>query len=132
MTGFERPSPETLLKKEAWPAVLGGENSENALELSNALNYRAWGIPAVLSKGTPGKALRASPGSFRIFLAFPPPPNKSTISSFFCRMHRKRVQKSAQGRKKSASAQKLQTTRLKQPGLGTPKRGVGHQVALAS
>ena len=43
MTGSERPSPEPLLKKEASPAVLGGgENSGNALEPSNALNYRAW------------------------------------------------------------------------------------------
>ena len=51
MTGSERPSPEPLLKKEASPAVLGGENSGNALEASNALNYRAWGIPVVLSRG---------------------------------------------------------------------------------
>ena len=49
MTGSERPFPEPLLKKEASPAVRGGgENSGNALEPSNALNYRAWGIPAVL------------------------------------------------------------------------------------
>ena len=68
MTGSERPSPEPLLKKEASPAVLGGgENSGNALEASNALNYRAWGIPAVLSRGIPGNALRAFPGSFRNF-----------------------------------------------------------------
>ena len=65
MTGSERPSPKPLLKKEASPAVLGGENSGNALEASNALNYRAWGIPAVLSRGIPGNALRAFPGSFR-------------------------------------------------------------------
>ena len=31
------------------------------------LNYRFWGIPAILSRGIPGKALRAFPGSFRIF-----------------------------------------------------------------
>ena len=67
MTGSERPSPEPLLKKEASPAVLGGENSGNALEPSNALKCRAWGIPAVLSRGIPGKALRAFPGSSRIF-----------------------------------------------------------------
>ena len=67
MTDSERPSPEPLLKKEAPPAVLGGENSGNALEASNALNYRIWGIPAVLSTGIPGKALRAFPGSFRNF-----------------------------------------------------------------
>ena len=66
MTGSGRPSPEPLLKKEAPPAVLGGgDNSGNALEASNALNYRVWGIPAVLSTGIPGNALRAFPGSFR-------------------------------------------------------------------
>ena len=65
MTGSERPSPEPLLKKEASPAILGGgENSGNALGPSIALNYRVWGIPALLSRGTPGKALRAFPGSF--------------------------------------------------------------------
>ena len=48
MTGSERPSPEPLLKKEASPAVLGGENSGNALEPSNALNFGGLGIPAVL------------------------------------------------------------------------------------
>ena len=68
LTGSERPSPEPLLKKEASPAVLGGgENSRNALEASNALNYRVWGIPAVLPRGIPGNALRAFPGSFRNF-----------------------------------------------------------------
>ena len=39
----------------------------NALEASNALNYGAWGIPAVLSRGNSGNALRAFPGSFRNF-----------------------------------------------------------------
>ena len=67
MTGSERPSPEPILKKEASPAVLGGENSGNALEASNALNYRVWGIPAVLPREIPGNALRAFPGSFRNF-----------------------------------------------------------------
>ena len=42
-------------------------NSGNALEPSNALNYSVWGIPAVLSRGIPGNALRAFPGSFRNF-----------------------------------------------------------------
>ena len=64
MTNSEKPSPEPLLKKEAPPAVLGGENSGNALKASNASNFRAWGIPAVLSTGN---ALRAFPGSFRNF-----------------------------------------------------------------
>ena len=68
MTGSERPSPEPLLKKEASPAVLGGrEFWSHALEASNALNYRAWGIPAVLSRGIPGNAPRAFPWSFRNF-----------------------------------------------------------------
>ena len=49
MASSERPSPEPLLKKEVTPAVLGGENSGNALEVPNALNYGVWGIPAVLS-----------------------------------------------------------------------------------
>ena len=65
MTSSERPSPEPILKKEASPAVLGGENSGSALEASNALNYRVWGIPAVLSREISGNALRAFPGSFR-------------------------------------------------------------------
>ena len=65
MTSSERPSPEPLLKKEASPAVLGGrEFWIHALEASNALNYRVWGIPAVLSRGIPGNALRAFSGVF--------------------------------------------------------------------
>ena len=65
MSSSERPSPEPLLKKEASPAVLGGATSGNALEASNALNCRAWGIPTVLSREIPGKVLRAFPVSFR-------------------------------------------------------------------
>ena len=73
MTGSdEGPSPEPLLKKEASQPYWGGGNSGNALEPSNALNYRAWGIPAVLSRGIAGKALRAFPGSFRKFPEFLP------------------------------------------------------------
>ena len=67
MTSSERPSPEPIPEKEASPAVLGGDNYGNALEASNALNYRVWGIPAVLSREIPGNALRAFPGSFRNF-----------------------------------------------------------------
>ena len=37
------------------------------MEASNALNYRAWGIPAV-----PGTAQRAFRGLSGIFLEFPP------------------------------------------------------------
>ena len=52
VTSSERPSPEPLLKKEASPGVLSGrEFWIHALEASNALNHRAWGIPAVLSRG---------------------------------------------------------------------------------
>ena len=67
MTSSERPSQNPLLKKGASLAVLGGENSGNALEASNALHYRAWGFPAVLLRGIPGKARRAFPGFFRNF-----------------------------------------------------------------
>ena len=54
-------------KKRRPQPYWGGENSGNALEAPNALNYRAWGIPAVLSSRIPGKALREFPGSLRIF-----------------------------------------------------------------
>ena len=67
MTSSERPSPEPLLKKRPPQPYRGGDNSGNALEASNAFNYRAWGIPAILSTGIPGKALRAFPVSFRNF-----------------------------------------------------------------
>ena len=60
----ERPSLEPLLKKEAFPAILRGRKFGNALEASNALHSRVWGFPAVLSRGTPRKVLRAFPGSF--------------------------------------------------------------------
>ena len=72
MTSSERPFPEPLPKKEACQPYWGGENSGNALEAPNALNYRVWGIPAVLSRGIPENALKAFPGSFR---------NSSGISS---------------------------------------------------
>ena len=67
MTGSERPSPEPLLKKKCPQPYWGGDNSGNALEPPNAFNYRVWGIPAVLSRGIPGKALRAFPEFFRNF-----------------------------------------------------------------
>ena len=62
-----------LLKKEASPAVLGGEKSGNAMEASNALRHRVWpvwGIPAVLSRGIPGNALRAFWGLSGFFSEF--------------------------------------------------------------
>ena len=52
MEDFERPSPEPLLERDASPSVLGRETSGDALDPSHALLYRAWGIPAVLSRGT--------------------------------------------------------------------------------
>ena len=80
MTGSDRPSPEPRLWKKKRPQPYwGGDNSGNALEASNALNYRVWGIPAVLSTGIPGNALRAFPGSFRNF---------SGISSGKCQPYR--------------------------------------------
>ena len=45
MTSSERPSLEPLLKKKRpQPHRGGGENSGNALEASDALNYRVWGV----------------------------------------------------------------------------------------
>ena len=67
MTGSERPSGTTSEKRRRLQPYWEGENSGNALEASNTLNYRAWGIPAVLSRGIPGNALRAFPGSFGNF-----------------------------------------------------------------
>ena len=62
------PWPALLLKQKRRPQPYwGGESSGNVLEASNALNYRVWGIPAVLSRGIPGNAPRAFPGSFRNF-----------------------------------------------------------------
>ena len=51
MNSSERPFPEPLLKKEASPAILRGENSGNALEASNALNYRGDGGSQPYSRG---------------------------------------------------------------------------------
>ena len=67
MTSSERPSPEPILKKRRPQPYWGGENSGNALEASNALNYTVWGVPTVLSREIPGNALRAFPGFFRNF-----------------------------------------------------------------
>ena len=64
---WEALSGTTSEKRGVPSRTGGGDNSGNALEASNALNYRVWGIPAVLSTGIPGNALRAFPGSFRNF-----------------------------------------------------------------
>ena len=61
------PLRNQFWKKRRPQPYWGGDNSGNALEASNALNHRAWGIPAVLSRGIPGNALRAFPGSFESF-----------------------------------------------------------------
>ena len=85
MTGSERPSPEPLLKKKRPQPYWGGENSGNSLEASNALNYWAWGIPAVLSREIPGKALRALPGFLRnFFRKVPAVLGVWPICVFFC------------------------------------------------
>ena len=59
------PLRNQFWKKRRPQLYWGGESSGNALEASNALNYRVWGIPAVLSREISGNALRAFPGSFR-------------------------------------------------------------------
>ena len=59
MTSSGNPLRNHFQKKKRPQPYWGGENSGNALEPSNALNYRVWGIPAVLSRGIPGKTLRA-------------------------------------------------------------------------
>ena len=77
LLGIPWPALRGPLRNQFWrkrrpQPYWGGDNPGNALEASNALNYRVWGIPAVLSRGIPGNALRAFPGSFR---------NSSGISS---------------------------------------------------
>ena len=66
MTSCERRSPNHFLKVRCSQPYWGGETSGNALEASKCLefNHRAWGLPAVPSRGIPGKALRAFPGNF--------------------------------------------------------------------
>ena len=63
MTSSERPA--TISKKKRCPQPYkGGENSGNALEVSNALNYRVWGIPFE------GNSRKRSESIFGIFLDF--------------------------------------------------------------
>ena len=62
MTSSERPSPEPILKKEAPPAVLGGDNSGNALEASNALNH-----PSRTLEGNSRKSSESVSGVFPEF-----------------------------------------------------------------
>ena len=69
MSSSERPSPEPLLKKEPY---WGGDNSGNALEASNALNYSVWGIPAVLSRGTFAGSFRNSCGKSQPYRGYGP------------------------------------------------------------
>ena len=56
----ERPS----LKTERPSCIEGARILEMLWKL---LNYKIWGFPAVLSRGIPGNALRAFPGSFQNF-----------------------------------------------------------------
>ena len=72
LLGIPWPALRGPLRNQFWKKrrpqpYWGGENSGNALEASNALSYRVWGIPAVLSREISGNALRAFPGSFRNF-----------------------------------------------------------------
>ena len=66
-TALRGPLRNHFWKKRRPQPYWGGENSGNTLEPSNAFNYRVWGIPAVLSRGIPGNALRAFLESFRNF-----------------------------------------------------------------
>ena len=68
MTGSERPSPEPFLKKRRPQPYWVGENSGNALDASNALNDRAWGIPVVLSMGNSRKSSQSFSGVFHTLL----------------------------------------------------------------
>ena len=62
-----------VLKKEASPAVLGGgENPGNALEASNALNYRVLGHPSRTLEGNSRKRSESVSGSFRNFSGISP------------------------------------------------------------
>ena len=66
LLGIPWPALRGPLRNQFWKKrrpqpYWGGENSGNALDASNALNYRVWGIPAVLSREIPGNALRAFP-----------------------------------------------------------------------
>ena len=61
-TALKGPLRNQFWKKKRPQPYWGGENSGNALEASNALNYRVWGIRAVLSREIPGNALRAFRG----------------------------------------------------------------------
>ena len=98
MTGSDRPLRNHFWKRDVPSRTGGGENSGNALDPSNALNYRIWGIPAVLSRGIPGKALGAFPPSFRNFLRRKVPavlgvwPNKLRETSFG-RLQRRKAHK---------------------------------------
>ena len=57
MTSSERPSPERLLKKGDVASRTEGDRTL----ASNALNYRVWGIPAVL------RVMPKFQGVFRVF-----------------------------------------------------------------
>ena len=73
--GFPWPALRSLLrnhfcKKKRPQPVLGGREFWKCSGAFKCLEYRAWGIPAVLSRGIPGKALRAFPGFPELFWNF--------------------------------------------------------------
>ena len=70
LLGIQWPALRGPLRKKFWQKKKrrpqpywggGGENSGNALEAWDALKYRAWGIPAVLSRGFPGSGKKNEP-----------------------------------------------------------------------
>ena len=58
------PFRNHLWKKKRPQPYWGGDNSGNALESSNALNYRAWGIPARTLDGNSRKRSESVSGVF--------------------------------------------------------------------
>ena len=64
-TALRGPLQNHFWKKRRPRPYRGGENSGNALEASNASNYRIWGIPAVLLSGIPGKLSESVSGVFQ-------------------------------------------------------------------
>ena len=64
MTDTERPLPEPLLKKRRPQPYWEGENSGNALELSNALNDRGLQDPSRTLEGNSRKKSESVSGFF--------------------------------------------------------------------
>ena len=87
---WEALSGTTSEEKKRPQPYWEGENSGNALEPSNALNYRAWGIPPVLSRGkTPETLWERFRGLSGIFPEFPPEsPSRTGGVAYSCAFHR--------------------------------------------